>query len=125
MKEILPMRLILANTNPAVGTAFMLAFEKLPDVEFVHDGFESVPAFDCMVSAANSFGLMDGGVDAAIIRFFGVDLERRIQQYILSEYLGEQPVGTSFIIATSHLHPGELLPVSGEKPLPRELLRLR
>jgi O-acetyl-ADP-ribose deacetylase (regulator of RNase III) len=55
-----------------------------------------------MVSAANSFGLMDGGVDLAITRFFGVQLMERVQAHILREYLGEQPVGTSFIVETHH-----------------------
>ncbi len=55
-----------------------------------------------MVSPANSFGLMDGGVDAAIINFFGERLMRDVQQFILDEYLGEQPVGTSFVIETHH-----------------------
>ena len=95
-------RLILVDPNASLCRAFQTAFAELPNVEVVNGYFEQLPAFDCMVSAANSFGLMDGGVDAAIIRFFGVDLERRVQQYILSEYLGEQPVGTSFIIATGH-----------------------
>lgn len=53
-----------------------------------------------MVSAANSFGLMDGGVDLAIISFFGKNVEKRIQSHILENYCGEQPVGTSFIIPT-------------------------
>jgi hypothetical protein len=73
------MRLILMDTNPAVGTSFHLAFEKLPGVEVVRGGFESLPAFDCMVSPANSFGLMDGGIDAAIIQFFGEQLQERVQ----------------------------------------------
>src|SRR5688500_17584924 len=59
-----------------------------------------------MVSAANSFGLMDGGVDLAITRFFGEQLMQRVQAHILQEYLGEQPVGTSFIVETGHpTHP--------------------
>ncbi|EIA2681603.1 macro domain-containing protein, partial [Salmonella enterica] len=62
--------------------------------------FETVPEFDCMVSAANSFGLMDGGVDAAITTYFGTQLQRRVQKYIIQEYLGEQPVGTAFITET-------------------------
>ena len=40
-----------------------------------------------MVSAANSFGLMDGGVDLAITRFFGVPL---MDVQALSQGLGEQ-----------------------------------
>lgn len=57
-----------------------------------------------MVSAANSFGLMDGGVDLAIINYFGIELMDKVQAHIIEEYLGEQPVGTSFIIETGHPH---------------------
>jgi O-acetyl-ADP-ribose deacetylase (regulator of RNase III) len=46
--------------------------------------------------------MMDGGIDAAITKFFGLALERKVQQRILTDYLGEQPVGTSFIIETEH-----------------------
>ena len=55
-----------------------------------------------MVSPANSFGLMDGGVDLAIIQFFGMDLMDRVQEHILEHFRGEQPVGTCFIIGTGH-----------------------
>ena len=55
-----------------------------------------------MVSAANSFGLMDGGVDLAIIRYFGDGLMKRVQEHIIEEYLGEQPVGTSIVVETGH-----------------------
>lgn len=77
-------------------------FKDSPEVKIVCGYFENVREFDCMVSAANSFGLMDGGVDLAIINFFGVELEKRVQQHIISNYFGEQPVGTSFIIETQN-----------------------
>jgi O-acetyl-ADP-ribose deacetylase (regulator of RNase III) len=51
--------------------------------------FEDLPKFDCIVSAANSFGLMDGGIDYAISTFFGWDLQRRVQKVIIEEYLGD------------------------------------
>jgi len=96
------LKLILADPNPLLCSAFQKHFREIPGVEVVNDRFEHVPEFDCMVSAANSFGLMDGGVDLAIIRFFGEALQDRVQQHILEEYLGEQPVGTSFIVETGH-----------------------
>jgi O-acetyl-ADP-ribose deacetylase (regulator of RNase III) len=82
--------------------AFQKHFKYLPNVEIVNNYFEWLPEFDCMVSPANSFGLMDGGIDAAIIRFFGHSLMEKVQQRILEEYLGEQPIGTSFIVETGH-----------------------
>lgn len=95
-------QLILVDPNGTLCQAFQAAFAELPNVTVVKGYFEHLPDFDCMVSAANSFGLMDGGVDAAITRFFGAQLERRVQQHILDAYLGEQSVGTSFIIPTGH-----------------------
>ena len=95
-------KLILVDLSEAVCKAWESAFDKYPDVSIVCGRFEALPEFDCVVSAANSFGLMDGGVDLAITRFFGVQLMERVQAHIVQEYLGEQPVGTSFIIETRH-----------------------
>lgn len=97
-------QLILVDPNPALCIAYRERFDSLPHVEIVQGRFEQLPEFDCLVSAANSFGLMDGGVDLAIIRFFGAELEQRVQQRILDEYMGEQPVGTSLIVETGHPH---------------------
>src|SRR5438105_3721460 len=100
------LKLILVDPKLGLCDAFTASFEGLPNVEIVHGYFQQLPNFDCMVSAANSFGLMDGGVDAAIIDFFGSQLMFRVQERILSEYLGEQPVGTSMIVDTDHAtHP--------------------
>ncbi len=96
------MRLILVAPNFSLCEAFQKHFKYLPNVEIVNNYFEWLPEFDCMVSPANSFGLMDGGIDAAIIRFFGHSLMEKVQQRILEEYLGEQPIGTSFIVETGH-----------------------
>jgi len=96
------LKLILVDINPALCSAFKQAFEGLPNVQVVNGMFEQVAEYDCMVSPANSFGLMDGGIDAAITSYFGAQLMQRVQDYIIAEYLGEQPVGTSFIIETKH-----------------------
>lgn len=95
-------RLVLVDPNPVLCQDLSAAFAELPAVEVVQGYFERLPEFDCMVSAANSFGLMDGGVDGAITRFFGFALMQRVQERILAEYLGEQPVGTSMIVETGH-----------------------
>ncbi len=96
------LQLILVDPQPALCSALAQQFAGLPNVQIVTGYFEQLPEFDCMVSAANSFGLMDGGVDAAIIRFFGNALMERVQQRILDDYLGEQPVGTSLIVETGN-----------------------
>ncbi len=96
------LKLILVDPKPALCTAWQKYFDTLPNVEIINGYFEKLPEFDCVVSAANSFGLMDGGVDLAIIRYFGNDLMKRVQNQIIKEYLGEQPVGTSMIVETNH-----------------------
>ena len=96
------LKLILVDPNAHICHAWEKEFAGLSAVEIVNDRFENLPDFDAMVSAANSFGLMDGGVDAAIVRYFGEDLMNRVQQRVIDEFRGEQPVGTSFIIETNH-----------------------
>jgi O-acetyl-ADP-ribose deacetylase (regulator of RNase III) len=100
--EVNELQLILVAPSPTLCSAFQEHFDGLPGAEVASGYFEQLPEFDCIVSAANSFGLMDGGVDLAIIRFFGEALQDRVQKHILQEYLGEQPIGTSFIIETGH-----------------------
>ncbi|EBF0135728.1 phage tail protein [Salmonella enterica subsp. enterica serovar Carrau] len=95
-------KLILSAPEPAMAAAFECYFQNTENVEIIRRPFETVPEFDCMVSAANSFGLMDGGVDAAITTYFGTQLQRRVQKYIIQEYLGEQPVGSAFVIETGN-----------------------
>ena len=97
-----PLQLILTAPNSSLFAAFQSQFSQFPGVSIIGERFEWIPTFDCLVSPANSFGMMDGGMDAAITQFFGVSLERKVQDHILDAYLGEQPVGTSFIIETAH-----------------------
>lgn len=65
--------------------------------EDLHD-FLQHSQVECIVSPANSYGLMDGGFDLAISAEFGWDLQTRVQEYIVEHYKGEQPIGSSFII---------------------------
>ena len=96
------MKIVLVDPKSALCAAFRERFAGWPDVGVIEGRFEDLQAFDCIVSAANSFGLMDGGVDAAITQFFGYQLQERVQRRILDEFLGEQPVGTSIIVETGH-----------------------
>lgn len=95
-------KLIIVDTNKDVCDAMEKAFAEFDDVEVVNGPFEDLEDYDCMVSAANSFGIMDGGVDGAITRYFGRGLMSRVQAAIITEYSGEQPVGTSEILRTGN-----------------------
>jgi O-acetyl-ADP-ribose deacetylase (regulator of RNase III) len=97
-----PIKLILVAPNYQLFSTFQDRFAYLPNVESVNCSFDQLNTYDCLVSPANSFGMMDGGIDAAITKFFGISLMERVQDKILDDYLGEQSVGTSFIIDTGH-----------------------
>jgi O-acetyl-ADP-ribose deacetylase (regulator of RNase III) len=53
-----------------------------------------------IVSPANSFGLMDGGIDAVYRRRFGDALPRRLQALLAARHHGELPVGVAVIVPT-------------------------
>ena len=53
---------------------------------------------DCVVSPANSYGLMDGTYDLALTSYFGGELQEVVQKKILKEFNGEQPLCSSLIV---------------------------
>jgi O-acetyl-ADP-ribose deacetylase (regulator of RNase III) len=92
----------LVHPEAAMCAAFRYRFAGLPNARVVQGRFEDLEPHDCFVTAGNSFGLMSAGIDAAVVRYFGVDLMLRVQHRILDQFFGEQPVGTAFVLATDH-----------------------
>lgn len=67
--------------------------------------FEGNPL--AIVSPANSFGIMTGGLDLAIVRYLGQQVEDRVKARINKDFRGELLVGQSFYEDTgSDLIPG-------------------
>ena len=66
----------------------------------VHRGSIFDVACDAVVSPANSFGFMDGGVDALYLRRFGDDVQTRVQAAIRERHHGDLLVGQADIVAT-------------------------
>lgn len=114
------MKLILVDLNPAVTSALTKAFEGAPgEVRIINDLFENLPEYDCVVSAANSFGLMDGGVDKAIRDHFP-GVEQTVQKTIIERSSGYLPVGRSLIVETNDSqHP--FVAVTPTMPLPQDI----
>ena len=96
---MLPERLYLIDWDKALVDAWREAFAGIERVEPIQGDFFDVSA-DAMVSPANSFGIMDGGLDLAIRDTLGLDIEARVQARILNEYHGELPVGNALIVET-------------------------
>jgi O-acetyl-ADP-ribose deacetylase (regulator of RNase III) len=92
----------LIHPKKEMCDAFRDRFAALPNARVIQSPFEDLVPHDCFVTAANSFGIMNAGIDAAVIRFHGEDLMKRIQFRIMNEYLGEQPIGTCFIESTGN-----------------------
>ncbi len=96
------MQLIIVDPNQAVVDAAVISFKNFPKVTVIQGKFEDLGQYDCIVSAGNSFGIMDGGVDLAISQYFGWDLQKQVQAKIIADYSSMQPVGSSFVIETGH-----------------------
>ena len=92
--------LTLIDISEDLCEAWTQRFQSAAEVAVIYGRFEDITEYDCMVSPANSFGLMDGGIDAAITHYFGHQLMLDVQTRIIDEFRGEQPVGTSIIVET-------------------------
>lgn len=91
----------LRDFNSQMVKAWEEAFEKyIPDRIQVSLGdiFNGAPAADAIVSPANSFGFMDGGIDMAYSMHFGWQMQKRLQKVIREEHNGELLVGNAIII---------------------------
>ena len=92
----------LIHPDEAMCAAFRGRFAALPGVRVIRGRFEDLGPHDCFVTAGNAFGLMTAGIDAAVVRAFGEGLMERVQHVIMDRYLGEQPIGTAFVVPTGH-----------------------
>jgi O-acetyl-ADP-ribose deacetylase (regulator of RNase III) len=70
-----------------------------PDVEVIDCDYFARPAA-AMVSPANSFGIMDGGLDLAIRDALGFQVQRRVQRMIVERHHGELPIGAAELVET-------------------------
>lgn len=97
------MNIFLLDKNKTTASTWSLYFRNEKNVIVVQDDFKHFmdnTDVECIVSPANSYGLMDGGYDMAISEWFGWDLMKKVQTVILEKYRGEQPVGSSLIVDT-------------------------
>lgn len=101
------MRVILATPDPSIAAAWSEAFAA-SEVEIHHGSILDVEC-DALVSPANSFGFMDGGLDLAYSQRFGWDLQDRLRRVILERHHGELLVGAAEIIETGTALPGWLI----------------
>lgn len=97
----LPETIYLIDLNTCLVKAWDADFGEYPNVIPLDDDYFCKQA-DCIVSPANSFGYMDGGLDRAVLYELGNDMQTFVQRAIKERFHGELPVGSSVIIETNN-----------------------
>lgn len=95
-------KISLIDINPKLVEAWGNAFQNILEVEVIHDSIFNHPRH-AMVSPANSFGYMNGGLDFSISKNLGWHIEKRLQEKIRQEFYGELLVGQATIVETDHI----------------------
>lgn len=108
------MHYLLIDRNERMVDAWNLFFKEYDNVKVLCGDLTEV-ACDAIVSPANSFGFMDGGVDLAISHRLGWDLQAKLQQRISELEERELLVGKSLVIETGD----ELIPYLISSPTMR------
>ena len=95
------MRVILTAVDGDLHDAWRNHCGHFDFVSIVQGSILETPA-TAVVSPANSFGFMDGGIDAAYTRHFGEHVETRVQRTIKDDYDGELLVGQAIVVTTGN-----------------------
>jgi O-acetyl-ADP-ribose deacetylase (regulator of RNase III) len=94
-------KIFLRDRNQDIVDAWTQAFAGYKNVDIFRGDIFDIKA-DAIISPANSFGFMDGGIDLAYSKYFGWKLQEALQEKIKTEYYGELPVGTATILETGN-----------------------
>lgn len=89
----------LRDIDTSVVDAWCIAFADVWGVEISQGDIFAVSA-DAIVSPANSFGFMDGGIDAVYSQHFGWSIGATLREKLRAEWSGELPVGCAAVVAT-------------------------
>ena len=95
------MKLILSATEESLANAW----EKFcGDLDFVEVQRGSILDANCdaVVSPANSFGFMDGGIDGVYMDYFGAEIQMTVRRQILEHHAGELIVGNADVVETGN-----------------------
>ncbi len=96
-------RIVLTSTNKELTDAWKHYFSDLSMVT-IHTGSILDLEVSAVVSPANSFGFMDGGIDSLYTRHFGHKVQDRLQEIIREYHDGELLVGDAEIIPTDNVN---------------------
>jgi O-acetyl-ADP-ribose deacetylase (regulator of RNase III) len=108
------LRVSLFDRNAETADALHAAFHGVDAVEVVEGDLLDLSS-DALVSPANSFGDMSGGIDKAIDDFHRGEAQRRVREAIADHFFGELPVGAALIVEV----PGRRFPFVVASPTMR------
>ena len=92
------MKITLAGINSDIIREWQRAFAGT-DVEVIFSDIFQLRS-EAVVSPANSFGIMDGGIEGKYRDFFGMSIEDKVRERIKRDFHGELLVGQAFITDT-------------------------
>jgi O-acetyl-ADP-ribose deacetylase (regulator of RNase III) len=95
------MRFYFVDINKNLTEAWEKSFKDFENVIIKNDSIFNYPC-DAIVSPANSFGFMDGGIDLLISEKLGWHVQKNLQKIIIDKYYGELLVGQAEILETGH-----------------------
>lgn len=97
------MKIILCAVQPHLATAWRerIGADLSNCVRVVEGDILSLDVM-AVVSPANGYGYMDGGLDALYTRFFGPQLQQRLQRMIREQANGELLVGQALLVETDY-----------------------
>jgi O-acetyl-ADP-ribose deacetylase (regulator of RNase III) len=96
------MKLFLRDRNMSLCDGWAEAFDGIPDVDISSGDIFAGPKASAIVSPANSFGFMDGGIDQVYTDHFGPGLQKRLQEQIREFHFGEIVVGDAEVVSTGN-----------------------
>ena len=95
------MRLHLVDRSADLVREWGVAFRSFPEV-VIERGDILKTAHTTLISPANSYGYMNGGIDLAYRNFFGTHIERAVQNKIREVAGNYLPVGRAILVETGH-----------------------
>jgi O-acetyl-ADP-ribose deacetylase (regulator of RNase III) len=95
------MKLILTALEKPLADAWQ---KFCGELDFVTTHHGSILEVDCdaVVSPANSYGFMDGGIDAVFMSHFGSDIQMSVRRQIYDYHHGELIVGHADVVETGN-----------------------
>jgi O-acetyl-ADP-ribose deacetylase (regulator of RNase III) len=100
--------LVLCAVDEPLARAWRSVVESVRGSLRVHRGSVLDVAADAVVSPANSYGWMRGGIDAVYARAFP-DVEQNVRSAVLAYHGGELPIGQALVVPTGEPAPAWLI----------------